>query len=403
MLFRILFFLMIAITTVNIDGLIFGDQDAVIDVAVASIGDTVEKALLMAAGLSLFLTRRKHWLNVVALGLIVGITFVCAALTDFSGFDWSRYSHSLFTLTAFLLFLTASPTDKDQSWVLKTIALTPVAAVLLGAVYEAIGLRSAFSTDTLGVFQLQGSFRSAAWLGAMAGSALFCAIRLGEADDRRFLILAFANAAILAMTAARAPVTAGTALALATLIWGFKRRPFVKLGAFAVLCSMLVPAAALFGDNLVRRYTESGLNGRNVLWASVEPAMRDYPLFGVGLGHQPLILPPEAAREAGTWALHNEFMRLTLELGTVGCWLFFILLLAMMINLAIRERIEMLGTYMVAIGCFGLYCYSDNAFSVPSIGLLLPLAVMATKRISIRANSAVGAYENFSVFARERA
>jgi len=384
MLFRILFLLLMAVTTVNIDGIISGNDAVVSETATASLGDTVEKALLMATSLGFFLTRRRHWSNVVLLGLIVCVTLACAALTDFADFEWTRYARSLFTLLALLLLLAASFTDEDRSWMLKVIACVPVAAVLLGAAYAAIGLRDAFTMDTVGVFRLQGSFRSAAWLGAIASCALFSAIRLGEVD-RRFFLLALADAAILAMTAARTPLAAGAALALAALFWGFERQPLVKVGAFVALCLTVVPAAVIFGDNLIRRFTESGLDGRDVLWGSAEPALRDYPNFGVGLGHQPSVLPPAVAHEAGTWALHNEYMRLTLELGTVGCWLFFLLLLAMMVNLAIRERVEMVGTFLVAIACFGLYCYSDNALSVPSIGLLLPLAVVATKRIPISA------------------
>jgi hypothetical protein len=379
MIFRYLFLLTVAILIANIDGVMFGDQILAGRADVSNFGNMIEKSLFAATGLAFILTRQRLWLNITALGLIILVTLVCASLSRFVGFEWSYFFRNLFSLTSLLLLLTASSTRRDQIWVMNVIAFAPLTSVLTGAIYTALGVRSSFMIDVVGVTRLQGSFEGPAWLGAMASCAVFCTLRLADVRSRNYICLFVINVAILTMTAARTPITVGAALSFTILFFGFRGQFAFKLflSCFAVLFA--VPVLIAFGDNIIRRFTESGANGRDILWESVEPTTRTFSDFGIGLGHQPLVLPLDVAREAETFALHNEFLRLSLELGTIGSLILFLMLIIMMVNLAIQEKIENKATYLVAMAGFALYCYSDNALNVPSIFLLLPIAAMATK------------------------
>lgn len=379
MVFRYLFLACVAVMTIDIPGVLYGDQFALADLEVGGIGSEIEKLFLMAASIAFVVTRPRSRLNLAFLGSIVTVTFACAAMTRYAGFEWERYLHSLFTLVAGLLLLTAIPDQEDQRWVLKIFTFAPTASAILGLLYSVASVRSVWMVDAVGATRFQGSYLAPAWLGSMACTSVFCTIRLADVVDRRYFVMMPINCVILMLTAARMPLAVGTLMSLTALLLGFRGQFALKLLAVGIAILGLVPLLVIFGENLFLRFSEAGTSDREMLWQSIEPAAREFSDFGIGLGHQPLILPLDIAREAETFALHNEFLRISLELGTVGCVLFFLLLLGMLLNLVRCAKIDMLGTYAVAIGCFGLFCYTDNAFSAPSIFLFLPTAIMATK------------------------
>ena len=369
----------------NIDGILLGDQTLAGTVEGAGIGALAEKATLLLAGVALVCGRPKSWLNLALLGAIVVVTLVSACFSRYFGFGWGRYARSLVTLTSALLLLTAPPTLRDQLWMIRVIAFAPLASVILGIAFTAARIHDAWMTDTVGVLRLQASFGSPAWIGALASCALLCSVRLADVVGSRYFLLATINGLVLVLTAARTPIAAGTVLAGAMLLEGFKRQAGRKLLVIGLSGAAVALLLSAYGEQIYLRFTESGSNGRDILWESVGPAMRTFPDWGVGLGHQPEVLPLEVAKEAETFALHNEYKRLALEIGIVPAIMLYALLLTMLLRHLVMERLERPITFLLSVGAFALYCYSDNAFSVPTIFMLLPVSLAVSKHLHVEA------------------
>ena len=97
----------------------------------------------------------------------------------------------------------------------------------------------------------------------------------------------------------------------------------------------MVPGLILLGPAVLfalGRFTAAGGNfsGRDVIWPLFLDAIESRPLFGFGLGAGKLIVDPEdpRIRYLGSNAAHNEYLRLSVDAGIVGCAAIFLAIIA---------------------------------------------------------------------------
>jgi hypothetical protein len=141
----------------------------------------------------------------------------------------------------------------------------------------------------------------------------------------RWLLLGGANLAILLATQARAPfIAVGLFLLLVLVLSGpgifpLKRKVDLVMGG-------MVPALLLLGPALLyalQRFTgeSENLSGRDIIWPYFLDAIERRPLFGFGLGAGKLIVDPEdpTIKLLGSSAAHNEYLRLAVDAGVIGC------------------------------------------------------------------------------------
>jgi O-antigen ligase len=85
------------------------------------------------------------------------------------------------------------------------------------------------------------------------------------------------------------------------------------------------------------RFTKPGfqgesfnLSGRDLIWPLFIDAIERRPLFGFGLGAGKLIVDPTDPRikYLGSNAAHNEYLRLSVDAGVIGCGMIFASLIA---------------------------------------------------------------------------
>jgi O-antigen ligase len=101
----------------------------------------------------------------------------------------------------------------------------------------------------------------------------------------------------------------------------------------------LLPAAVVIGpvlvfasDRLFGTGDGAGINmsGRDIIWPYFLDAIDTRPLFGYGLGAGKLIVDPEdpQIRLINSNAAHNEYLRLSVDAGIIGCAAIFLSIIA---------------------------------------------------------------------------
>jgi O-antigen ligase len=203
---------------------------------------------------------------------------------------------------------------------------TPLISVAIGAVLAVGGVRPLFVES--GGARL-AALGHPAFLAGFALAAIYaCLIELYRDGRRGRLVLMGANAVILVLTGARAPLLYGRCVL--ALTFGFvpsavlsrRRRFTLLLGAVACLPVMLGLAesyATLRLFNAAMHETVN-LSGRGELWPLFERAAAESPWFGWGVGAGNVIVSPtsELFRDMQTLAAHNEYLRMEVEGGQIG-------------------------------------------------------------------------------------
>ncbi len=211
--------------------------------------------------------------------------------------------------------------------IVRTTTLIPLLSVVAGIVLDAAGLRP--------LFQESGGERLAAlghpaFLAGICLAAIYaCLIELYRDGRRRWMLLLAANFLILVLTGARAPLVYAMAVTVLTL--GFVRSsvfamPYRLLPVLLVAC--LVPLALVLAQDLptLRLFNllssePTNLSGRDLLWPPFQEVVSRSPWFGWGVGAGNAIIGPDSrlALLMQTRAAHNEYLRISVEGGQIGC------------------------------------------------------------------------------------
>ncbi len=231
----------------------------------------------------------------------------------------------------FALGLARAPRSVWQALV-RGAAFVPIISALGGLVAQLVGWYPL--ADRFGRFQ---GLHSAPFLAGFCVTATFAAVLEYLRGFRpAWLIVGALNLMILLATQARAPFAAvALFLALVFLLSGpnvFPLRRKVDLAMIAMVPGLLLVGLALLVA-MDRFFGEGGqfnFSGRDLIWPFFLEAIEARPLFGFGLGAGKLIVDPEdpLIRLLGSNAAHNEYLRLAVDAGIIGCALIFISIIA---------------------------------------------------------------------------
>lgn len=370
MIFRTLISFYLLVIIVNLEGLTGANTNP------------IEKGLLLICSLVFVMTRRIYVANIGLALALVAATVISAVGTQYSGFGLDRYFRGLISLVTPFLLLCAEPTEKDSKRLLLIFAWAPLVAMVLGVMYQVAGIRAIWYTDFLTATRLQGSL-SPAGLGSLCYLGAIAATLKAAADRRRLYIwlgLAAVNCVILVLSAARMP------LALTVLVCAVIYLTMVNPNVSGMLTAALagIPAAAVvmlvFGQSLLARFESESLSGRELLWQYLEIALADHPVFGVGIGHQILLLPERLKTLTTTMAAHNEYLRIAVETGYVGAVIIFGAIALMCLNICRLSRVSHRFAFLAICVSFFIFCKTDNAISSSITPFALVLASFAFPR-----------------------
>jgi O-antigen ligase len=210
--------------------------------------------------------------------------------------------------------------------IIRMTAWIPLLTVTAGALLDAGGVRPLFINS--GGLRLAG-LGHPAFLAGFCLTAIYAGLIELFRDGRpsRLWLLA-ANAVLLLLTGARAPLFYAAAVSLLSLLFvpsaalSPRLRVLLLLGgatALPVLAALAGDLADIRAINLLLT-APADLSGRQELWPSFEQAAALSPWWGWGVGAGNAIIPPESplVQSLHTWAAHNEYLRVAVEGGQCG-------------------------------------------------------------------------------------
>ena len=289
---------------------------------VATLGAAVVKvvpfALAGALMLRYGLSPAINWPILVYVA-IAGLSLAILPIGRVAGYgDMVR---SLIGSTApFVIGLALAP-RRVWTTVVRGAALVPLISVVGSVFTEITGFYPMF-----GLFGRFQGLHSAPFLAGFCVTAVFAStLEYLRGFRLRWLLLIGANLAVLLATQARAPLIAVALFLLLVFVLSGRGILPLKRKVDMVMGGM-VPALLLLGPVLLyalQRFTEEGDNfsGRDIIWPYFLDAIEQRPLFGFGLGAGKLIVDPEdpTIKLLGSSAAHNEYLRLAVDAGIVGC------------------------------------------------------------------------------------
>ena len=340
----------------------------------------VEKGVFLIA-LLLFCLKRP--LNKPALAWMIFLSlpvFVFGAFTTYSDFSWLRLFMAYVALLSVAGFYVVTPSRRDSELILKSIAVLPVVLMLYGGLLFLVFGTPLMMRDHTGAMRLSGAtipafLAAAGYAASVAAAYLYCHTRKAG-----YFLLCVTALVVCALSGSRTPTVVALASAGAVLFIRFSGVQRIALIVFGGTGLLLFLATA--GDQLVMRFMASSSSGRDMIWAIVESWTAHYPHTGIGFGHSGAVIPWYVSRLTGTEATHNEYLRLSLELGYWGCAAFLFGFLGMCVAALRRFSWEALLLFAL----FLLYAYTDNVFFL-TYALMGPLACIQGLHLLNRAEA----------------
>ena len=206
--------------------------------------------------------------------------------------------------------------------VIRGATLVPIISAAVGLLSWVAGLYPAL--DPIGRFQ---GLHIAPFLAGFCVTAIFAAtLEYLRGFKPVWLIIGGLDLAIMFATQARAPFIT-VAVFLGLIFLASDRRTFPLQRKVDLVMGGMAPGLLLLGPALayaLQRFVGDGefnYSGRDVIWPYFLEAIQDRPLFGFGLGAGKLIVNPDdpAIKILGSSAAHNEFLRLAVDAGVIGC------------------------------------------------------------------------------------
>lgn len=332
------------------DGLLLAGHKAVVAVALAA------NAVWYGFRLSV-----RSWPLAVTVLLVLQSVLVA----DAREIDAAQIGLAAFGLALPWLFVQVGLEPGSRRVYAHVLALTPAFAVASGAALHFLGVYPLFDGH-----RLQGA-TNAGWLSfaAFAGFAV-CLHEAWRSSRRRFAYLAAMNFAIAIFTLGRMGVFACLLFALiyAAAASDFRDR-IGRLGAaLAIGAGIVIGVFVSYLPFLEARMFEGGnellnMSGRDEIWSGYLRQFLDSPLLGHGLG--------AASQLTDYFDLpHNEYLRLLVEGGLLGCGLF--LAAVVLWGRQLLARVDAGGRAFLtaAFSSLAVYAITDNVLLMPPALLL---------------------------------
>ncbi|HEY0420890.1 MAG TPA: O-antigen ligase family protein [Acetobacteraceae bacterium] len=200
-------------------------------------------------------------------------------------------------------------------------AVVPIISALVSVLTTAAGIWPWF--DVGGRFQ---GMHTPPFLGGFCVTAIFAAtLEYLRGFKLQWLIIGGLDLAILLLTQARAPLIA-VALFLGIVFLFSNRQIFPLQRKVDLAMGGMIPGLLALGPAIYFAFDRiagmsDNMSGRDIIWPYFIEAIEARPLFGFGLGAGKLIVNPEdpTIRLLGSNAAHNEYLRLSVDAGIIGC------------------------------------------------------------------------------------
>lgn len=349
-------------------GIIFGfyftflGLDNVID---RGFSNPMEKAVLLASGLFFLATRPMDTTRFLILLAFTAIPAISLLGTDFHHTSSDRVIRGYISYMVPWVLMTASPRESDAVMFMKALCWIPLFSTVMGYVLEMGGFTTLFYLGHDGANRLQGSTLPA-FIASSGSLAVIACAMCARHVDQRYWLLALVNLFLIALSGGRMGIAISFIGAAAVVLTRYRI-------TFGLIVSGVVGAASLVGlafiatPDLILRIIEDSDSGREMLWASIVHVWDNHPYFGIGLGHQTMIVPENVIRYVITVAAHNEYIRIGVELGWVGLCLMSVLFVLMLLYNVLQTPKAGDVLILVLGMLFALFSYSDNALSLPTI------------------------------------
>jgi O-antigen ligase len=205
--------------------------------------------------------------------------------------------------------------------VVRGAAVVPIISALVSVLTTAAGIWPWF--DIGGRFQ---GMHTPPFLGGFCVTAIFAAtLEYLRGFKLQWLIIGGLDLAILLLTQARAPLIA-VALFLGIIFLFSSRHVFPLQRKVDLAMGGMIPGLLALGPAIYFAFDRiagmsDNMSGRDIIWPYFLEAIEARPLFGFGLGAGKLIVNPEdpTIRLLGSNAAHNEYLRLAVDAGIIGC------------------------------------------------------------------------------------
>jgi O-antigen ligase len=248
------------------------------------------------------------------------------------------------------------------------VSYVPLLSVALGLCLDLAGLRPvAFESGGL---RLAGLGHPAFLAGVCLPAIYAGLLRWLHTASWRVALLLGLNFIILILTGARAPLAYASFVVVSSLnlvpdaATPRAHRLVLAASGIAAVPVLLILGQAYSSFRLFEIVADEAgnLSGRDLLWPAFEAAAARAPWFGWGLGSGNFIIPhtSQLAELLGTWAAHNEYLRIQVEGGHVGRTLLILLFVLWTVFHTRRlERLERLVMRLIFVA-FAAHAVTDN-------------------------------------------
>lgn len=339
--------------------------------------NSIEKSFFLLTCIVGVMTRRVDFFAISILIVQILICIFLATQTTYPDFRWGIFFAALNQIIIIYLFVAINPTEKDSRVILSFVSFLPLISIVVGSIYQVMGVYTLTAVEyATGLPRWRASTSSAAYLSALSMCGVYAALQTALHSNKRYYLI-FINFMILLLAGGRAALATALLLMITTIALSpkisFVRK--IRMATLSLAGGALV--GALFWGRIMKRFEESGDSGRGPMWEYLLSVADAYPNTGIGFGHQYFAVPDYIVRIFTSAAAHNDYIRLSLELGYPGAWIFYILLGLVVLRAACRYGNPLRSPVLIAFGGYLLLSRSDNSLASPVEFIIIFLAILA--------------------------
>lgn len=335
-----------------------------------SNANQIEKGMVVVWALVTLWLGRINLFGVLGFFCITLIILISGINTDYVYYDYKTSLMSFTQIMALLFFFIAILDEPSLVSSLKVVSFAATISLVVGSVFSLMGYRELFRAEyATGILRLGGSTVSAFMAGLCIMSSI-SSLYLWLRYDKRFKYIFIISFICLLLTMGRMALFIGALLCYFRFLTMKTVSSRVKCQATLVLFFIGLIISAFILPSLIERMENSGSSGRDILWHFVMYMIEQYPDFGIGFGHQFLSTPQDIIARTASWSAHNEYLRITLELGVLPAIFFFIFLfLTLCSPMMYFKKID--AFYLFSVMLYMISCITDNNISSPHMFLFL--------------------------------
>lgn len=337
--------------------------------------NSIQKSLFLAAALAFVTTRKVDKIVISLLSLAIVMIFAQATIAEGPYFTWDIVLNAINQPIIFFALLAGIPKERDKN-LLKIVAFLPIVCGGLGFLYQSIGISEAFATEyTTGLTRFGGTMLPA-FLSGIALIGTYAAMQWAMKFDKRYFAVLGLDAVILLLAGGRTAIAATVIICGLTMMLDshirFRTRAKVLVGG---MVGAIVLVSVMW-DRLATRFS-NGDNGRDIMAEYLSNLNHQYPT-GVGFGVQFFSVPTSIKLQMGSFAAHNDFLRLTVELGWLGMLLFYLLYLGCVVRIMTRRQNRGNINILAGLLAFAALSLTDNALANPAYFPVVFLAYLTS-------------------------